>query len=149
MVVILELAFYGVFVTTLVAYLRSRRPLERDVAAVFGSLAAVLALQFLRGHLPGGPTTITDLGVALLVSQPYLILRVVSHSRPLSRLVRNGSLGLLVATVTLFCVGIFRLLVVYLPGHHVWAAYLGLGFLFCLGGAILYSKRGSPVPAGD
>ncbi|HVB54571.1 MAG TPA: response regulator [Candidatus Acidoferrales bacterium] len=105
MVVILELAFYGVFVATLVAYLRSRRPLERDVAAVFGSLAAVLALQFLRGHLPGGPTTITDLGVALLVSQPYLILRVVSHFRPLSRLVRTGSLGLLVATVALFCVG--------------------------------------------
>ena len=54
-----------------------------------------------------------------------------------------------VVIVTLLCVGFFRLLVVYLPGHHVWAAYLGLGFLFCVGGAILYSRRGSPVPAGD
>ena len=54
-----------------------------------------------------------------------------------------------VVIVTLLCVGFFRLLVVYLPGHHVWAAYLGLGFLFCVGGAILYSKRGSPAPAGD
>jgi uncharacterized protein YacL len=54
-----------------------------------------------------------------------------------------------VVIVTLICVGFFRLLVVYLPGHHVWAAYLGLGFLFCVGGAILYSRRGSPTPASD
>ena len=52
-----------------------------------------------------------------------------------------------VVIVTLLCVGFFRLLVVYLPGHHVWAAYLGLGFLFCVGGAILYSQaRRPPFP---
>jgi hypothetical protein len=54
-----------------------------------------------------------------------------------------------VLILTLVCVGIFRLLVVYIPGHHVWAAYLGLGFLFCVGGTILYAKRGSPAGAHD
>jgi uncharacterized protein YacL len=74
--------------------------------------------------------------------------------RPAIVAARGVVFGLIIAVVavvivTLVCVGFFRLLVVYLPGHHVWAAYLGLGFLFCVGGAVLYAQRGSPTPASD
>ncbi len=54
-----------------------------------------------------------------------------------------------VAILVLLCVGVFRLIVVYSPGHHVWAAYLGLGLIFCVIGAILYSKRGTVATASD
>ena len=74
--------------------------------------------------------------------------------RPAIVAARGVVFGVIIAVVAvviviLVCVGIFRLLVVYLPGHHVWAAYLGLGFLFCVAGIILYAKRGSPTPASD
>jgi uncharacterized protein YacL len=58
-----------------------------------------------------------------------------------------GVIGLLL--VVLFCVGLFRLIVVYSPGHHVWAAYLVLGALFCIAGAFLYSRRGTAPSAND
>ena len=105
MVVALEAAFYAVFGATLITYLRRRRPLERDVAAVFGAVAALLALQFLHGRLPGGPATVADIGVALLICQPYLTLRVVGHFHRLPRAVRLGSLALLVATLALYVGG--------------------------------------------
>jgi uncharacterized protein YacL len=74
--------------------------------------------------------------------------------RPAIVAARGVVFGIIIGVVavlilTLVCVGIFRLLVVYIPGHHVWAAYLGLGFLFCVGGTILYAKRGSPAGAHD
>jgi hypothetical protein len=94
--IVLEGAFYLASAATLVTYLRRRRPLDRDVAAVFGSVAVLLTLQFLRGHLPGGPTAIADLGVALLLAHPFLTLRVVAHFRRLPRGMTAGALALLV-----------------------------------------------------
>ncbi len=98
----LEVAFYLVSAATLATYLRRRRPLDRDVAAVFGSVAVLLTLQFLRGHIPGGPTAIADLGVALLLANPYLTLRVVAHFRRLPRGTMASALVLLVALVVIY-----------------------------------------------
>jgi signal transduction histidine kinase/DNA-binding response OmpR family regulator len=99
---VLEVAFYGVSAATLVSYLRHRRSLDRDVAAVFGSVALLLILQFLRGHLPGGPTSIADIGVALLLANPFLTLRVVAHFRRLPRGMTASALALLIAMVVLY-----------------------------------------------
>ncbi len=105
LIAVLELAFYGIFLATLVSFLRRRRPLERDVAAVFGSVALLLALGFLRPLLPGGATTTGDLAVALLAAQPFLTLRVVAHFRRLPiRAQRWPLLGLLLV-VGLYCLG--------------------------------------------
>jgi uncharacterized YccA/Bax inhibitor family protein len=52
-----------------------------------------------------------------------------------------------IVVVTLLVVGLFRLIVVYSPHHHVWLAYLVLGALFFILGMVLYSKRGSLEPA--
>ncbi|MHB8332313.1 MAG: sensor histidine kinase, partial [Candidatus Dormibacteria bacterium] len=100
--IVLEVAFYLVSAATLVTYLRRRRALDRDVAAVFGSVAVLLTLQFLRGHIPGGPTAIADLGVALLLANPFLTLRVVAHFRRLPRGMTAGALALLVAMIVLY-----------------------------------------------
>jgi hypothetical protein len=50
-----------------------------------------------------------------------------------------------ITVVVLFCVGFIRLTTI--AGHKIWASYLVLGFLFCAGGALLYSRRGVPPDA--
>ena len=100
--IVLEVAFYLVSAATLVTYLRRRRALDRDVAAVFGSVAVLLTLQFLRGHIPGGPTAIADLGVALLLANPFLTLHVVAHFRRLPRGMMTITLALLVAMIAIY-----------------------------------------------
>ena len=49
-----------------------------------------------------------------------------------------------VAALVLFCVFAIRIVDNYLPGK-IWIIYLALGFVFCLGGGILWSKAfGAP-----
>jgi len=50
-----------------------------------------------------------------------------------------------ITVVVLFCVGFIRLTTI--AGHKIWASYMVLGGLFCLVGAILYSRRGVPPDA--
>jgi len=47
-----------------------------------------------------------------------------------------------ITVLVLACVGVLRLLTVYAFDQKVWISYLVLGALFCLGGAVLYAKRG-------
>ena len=46
------------------------------------------------------------------------------------------------AVLALLCIGVVRLLTDDAFGHRVWISYLVLGAIFCLGGAIAYSRRG-------
>ena len=58
-----------------------------------------------------------------------------------------GAVGTTV--LVLLCAGLLRLMVVYIPGHHVWVSYGILGGFFCLIGILLYSRRGSVHPVHD
>ncbi len=49
------------------------------------------------------------------------------------------------AVVILFCVMFIRLTTI--AGHRIWASYIVLGLIFCIAGAILYSRRGVPPDA--
>lgn len=74
--------------------------------------------------------------------------------RPVIVAVRSIVFGVIIAvvsliTLVLLCIGLMRLMDVYIPGHHVWIPYLALGAIFCLGGAFLYSKRGSAPSTDD
>jgi hypothetical protein len=58
-------------------------------------------------------------------------------------------IGVIAVTVAvLLCVGFIRLVTVYLAGGRVWVSYLALGAILCIGGAFLYSRRGSPSADG-
>jgi len=50
-----------------------------------------------------------------------------------------------ITVVILFCVGFIR--VTTIAGHRIWGSYMVLGTLFCIVGAILYSRRGVPPDA--
>jgi hypothetical protein len=74
--------------------------------------------------------------------------------RPAIVAARAVVFGIIIAVIALtmlvfLVIGLMRLMVVYIPGHHVWIPYLALGAIFCLGGAFLYSKRGSAPSAHD
>jgi PAS domain S-box-containing protein len=86
----------------LVEWLRHRDRTRLNVAAMFGSLAvAILASQLReRAHLeiPG----LRTLGAMAVVMQPYLLLRLVRESRPISPLVqRLGLAGLAISWIVL------------------------------------------------
>jgi hypothetical protein len=74
--------------------------------------------------------------------------------RPAIVAARGVVFGIIIGVVSLtvgvlLCVGLFRLIVVYSPHHHVWVAYLVLGAIFFLVGLFLYSKRNTPVPFSE
>jgi len=69
--------------------------------------------------------------------------RAVEPVQKLGRAIVYGLLAtfFLVAAVTVLAAGVFRALVVYLPGEEVWPAHLITGGIFVSGGMLLWSKR--------
>src|SRR5262245_8448195 len=60
-----------------------------DIALVFGTLAALLILQRSLVLVNIQTSWIRPLGISVLLAHPYLLLRVVSHFRPVSRTIRR------------------------------------------------------------
>jgi hypothetical protein len=84
--------------------------------------------------------------------------RVVSTVRdktvePAQRVTRALVFGFLTTffvgtAITLLSIGLFRALDAYLPGG-VWSAWLAMGGIFVLAGALLWTRRSAgPKPAG-
>jgi signal transduction histidine kinase len=68
---------------------RARDRVSLDIALVFGTLASVTILE--RSLVLANIQTrwIRPLGISVLLAHPYLLLRVVSHFRPVSRAVKR------------------------------------------------------------
>src|SRR5690349_22125650 len=82
---IAEILFAVIFLRTLVNYLRTRDPLQRDVALVFLPVMTVFInsvyRQFASHPSPIGSAIVTT----LLLAQPYLTLRLTARLRPVPR----------------------------------------------------------------
>src|SRR5436190_8010194 len=114
---IVEALFAAVFARVLVAYLRRRDPLQRDVAVMFSALAVLFVLELLRRVLGEPPQVVSSLASALLVGQPFLLLRLVRRvgpvPAPVYRLALAGWAASAVLLVTLgAALGRWALLVV-------------------------------------
>src|SRR3954469_9291356 len=79
---LVEGLFAAVFTRALVAYLRGRDPLQRDVTFIFGSVATLFVVDVLRRLGVEPPHVVGDLAAALLLAQPALTLRLVARVRP-------------------------------------------------------------------
>jgi branched-subunit amino acid ABC-type transport system permease component len=90
---IVEALFAAVFARVLVAYLRRRDPLQRDVAVMFSALAVLFVLELLRQVLGEPPQVVSSLASALLVGQPFLLLRLVRRVAPVPVPVYRLGLG--------------------------------------------------------
>ena len=86
--IILELAFGGLFVATLITYLRRRDALSRDVMLIFASMAGlflIAGVSAIAGQLPG---PVIGAAFALLLAQPVFTLRLAARLRPMAAAVR-------------------------------------------------------------
>ncbi|GAA1819678.1 response regulator [Planosporangium flavigriseum] len=82
---LVEALFALVFVQALVAYLRRRDPMQRDVMAVFSAAAMLFLLDLAREFLGEPPRVLRTAALILLLAQPYLTLRLVHRVRPGAR----------------------------------------------------------------
>ena len=99
--VVLQAAFYLLFGITLANFVRRPGPLTLDVFLFFGALAGLFAFSFLRVLFPAIEAILSLLGVALLLAQPGLALRLTRHVTALPRwvgpLMLAGYVGILAA----------------------------------------------------
>ncbi|MBV8085024.1 MAG: hypothetical protein JO247_09440, partial [Chloroflexi bacterium] len=96
-----QLVFVAVFVLTGAQWLRRRDRAHFEIAALFATLGALIVLQGftqLTGiRIPHSSTV----GAVVLLAQPYLLLRLLEHFRPLPRLVHAVALVLLLGSEAL------------------------------------------------
>jgi signal transduction histidine kinase/DNA-binding response OmpR family regulator len=78
----IELLFALVFVASLIEYVRRRDPLSRDLVLVFGSVAALFVVQFVRLILGSTPPWLAAASAALILAQPLFTLRLAARLRP-------------------------------------------------------------------
>ncbi|CAN5594307.1 hypothetical protein BH20CHL7_BH20CHL7_19160 [soil metagenome] len=83
LIVLIMGAFYTLFVTSIVRYLRHRQPLELAVVLVFSSTAALFAITVINPLVPALAPILGPLGVTMLVAQPALMIRLVGLIVPL------------------------------------------------------------------
>ena len=131
---IIELLFAALFVATLVAYLRRRDALSRDVMLIFASLAGlfvVAGVGALVGTLPG---PVIGIALALLLAQPLFTLRLADRLNPIAAPVRVAatvawavtSLPMIVLPVEQIAPLVLAGFAVFAVTHVVAAVYLGI-----------------------
>src|SRR4051812_43069994 len=87
---LLQLVTEGVFLTVFVLTLvdLAHRPRDRrrlEIVALFGALAVVVVLQGLTQLTGVAIRRAETIEALLIVAQPYLLLRLVEHFRPVPR----------------------------------------------------------------
>ena len=119
-------------VLMVVQWSRWRDRVSLDIFLVFGSLAILLILERALRLTQVQAEWIRPLGISVLLAHPYLLLRVVSHFRPVSRVVRRvATAGLIVSLLVTWAatwpfrsvalVVIAFLYFLWLLGYAAWA----------------------------
>ena len=106
---------------------RWRDRVSLDIFLVFGSLAVLLILERSFRLVQIQAPWMRPLGVSVLLAHPYLLLRVVSHFRPVSRTFsRMATIGLVISLlVTWVSVWPFRspILVLFSFLYFIWLLF--------------------------
>jgi signal transduction histidine kinase/CheY-like chemotaxis protein len=82
---VLEAIFGLLSLATLVQFVRRRDALSRDVMLIFGSMAMLFLLAGVSALVGTLPTWVNGIGVAFLLAQPLLTLRLADRISPISR----------------------------------------------------------------
>ncbi|NJD28864.1 MAG: PAS domain S-box protein [Chloroflexi bacterium] len=82
----LQLVFYALFAVSAWQFVRRRGPLELSVVAIFGSFVALFLLGSINSARPDLAEVIgRPVAVAVLLAQPFLVVRLLHQIRPVSR----------------------------------------------------------------
>jgi two-component system sensor histidine kinase/response regulator len=94
----LEALFALVFVHAVVAFLRRRDPVQRDLLLVFSAVSALFVLQVFTTLRLEPPEWLGIVAVAMLLAQPYFTLRLVGAVRNVPRPLMHCALVAFVVT---------------------------------------------------
>ena len=83
--ILLQLAFFVLFVATLWRFVRRRTRLDLAVVAIFASTAAIFSYALLNVLAPGQFTYLQPVAVTILLAQPVLVFWLVALIRRLPR----------------------------------------------------------------
>jgi PAS domain S-box-containing protein len=83
--VALQLGFYALFATSVWQYARHRGPLELSVMAIFASFVALFVLSFVNSLQPDITPVARPATVAILLLQPYFVVRLIDQIHPVGR----------------------------------------------------------------
>ena len=107
-----------------VQWARWRDRVSLDIFLVFGSLATLLILERSLRLTRVEVDWIRPLGISVLLAHPYLLMRVVSHFRPVSRTIRRFATTALVLSLLTTWVAVWPLrtagLVVFAFLYFIW-----------------------------
>ena len=113
LILLIESIFYVLFGVALWRYLRHRGPVELGVVAVFSTTAALFLLSFFSAYAPGLVAIVRPVGIAALVAQPYLVIRLLNQIGPVPRWAGWTALaGFLLVVAGLLLVGVRSLPVI-------------------------------------
>jgi signal transduction histidine kinase len=115
-----------------VQWARWRDRVSLDIFLVFGSLAILLILERALRLTDIQAAWIRPLGISVLLAHPYLLMRVVSHFRPVSRVMKRAAVaGLVVSLIVIWTAAwpfrsaalvVFAFLYfIWLLGYVAWA----------------------------
>ena len=79
----LQLGFFLLFGVSVWQYMQHRGPLELSVLAIFGSVVALFVLSFLNVLLPTLSPVARPALIAILLAQPFLVVRLIAQMHPL------------------------------------------------------------------
>src|SRR2546423_13887962 len=89
---------------TLIDFLRHRDQPHFDIALMFGALASLLVIQAVTRLLSQPVPWLTRTAAIILWAQPYLLLRLVNHFRPVPRLLLGLALAGLAGSAVILVV---------------------------------------------
>src|SRR5690606_15945085 len=97
-----QLLFISLGFVTIVDYLIYRGQIRRDIALLFGCLAFLFLAQIITSTGDPQYQWVGLIGVMALVTQPYLLLRLVRYFRSVPTLyMRMAGLGMVVIWIAL------------------------------------------------
>src|SRR5262245_3568761 len=85
---------------TFIDLMRHRDRARFDIFLMFAALGGIVAIQGVMLVTGVRSVPLGVLAIFLLIAQPYLLLRMVLHFRPVHRFIRWGALGGLVVAGT-------------------------------------------------
>ena len=129
---ILEGVFFVLFGVVVIRYLRRPTPLDRDVLAVFASVAGLFLLGIIGRAFPD-LAIVRTAAVVVLMAQPFLTIRLIRHFTPLPRWLHAAVFVAFVVAAAWAAIGLTangRIGVVYVVAYFVLVNTIGaLGFL--------------------
>jgi signal transduction histidine kinase/CheY-like chemotaxis protein len=125
--------FTLVFARALVAYLRRRDALMRDVMLVFATICGLVLIDLYRRLIGRPPALVADVLTVLILGQPYFTLRLISRLRRVPKWLTRTALVAFLASATPYLfinpptpkVWTFSVVIVYAATGAVAASFLG------------------------